>query len=59
GDLAMQNVFPKLSETPGSVRRLGPSLGADTRDVLHHLLGYDREKIKTLAGHKIIGPEVL
>ncbi|MEO0923517.1 MAG: CoA transferase [Pseudomonadota bacterium] len=59
GDLAMQNVFPKLSATPGSVRRLGPSLGADTRDVLHHLLGYDREKIKTLAGHKIIGPEVL
>ncbi|MEL6932142.1 MAG: CoA transferase, partial [Pseudomonadota bacterium] len=52
GDLAMQNVFPKLSATPGSVRRLGPSLGADTRDVLHHLLGYDREKIKTLAGHK-------
>lgn len=31
GDFPMHNVFPKLSETPGEVRTLGPALGGTTR----------------------------
>lgn len=34
GPLTMQNVAPRLSETPGSVRSTAPALGAHTDDVL-------------------------
>ncbi|MCC5870776.1 MAG: CoA transferase [Gammaproteobacteria bacterium] len=52
-NLHMQNVFPKLSATPGSVRWPGPALGAHTDEVLSDLLGYDAERIAALreAGH--------
>lgn len=48
GTLAMQNVFPRLSESPGGIRALGPDLGADTEPVLRGLLGYSVEKITQL-----------
>jgi formyl-CoA transferase len=36
----MQGVFPKFSETPGSVRRPAPrDIGQDTADVLKRWLG--------------------
>jgi succinyl-CoA---D-citramalate CoA-transferase len=38
GDIAMQNVFPRLSETPGEIRHTGPELGADTAAVLSEWL---------------------
>ncbi|KAF0676085.1 CaiB/BaiF CoA transferase family protein [Profundibacterium mesophilum] len=41
GSLAMQNVFPRLSASPGSIRGLGPELGEDTDEVLSSTLGYD------------------
>ncbi len=52
-NLYMQNVFPKLSETPGEIRWAGPRLGEHTDSVLGELLGYDRERIDALraAGH--------
>ncbi len=52
-NLHMQNVFPKLSATPGSVRWPGPALGAHTDEVLSGLLGYDAGRIASLreAGH--------
>jgi len=52
-NLYMQNVFPKLSETPGEIRWAGPRLGEHTDGVLAELLGYDRERIDGLraAGH--------
>lgn len=34
GHIPMQNVFPKLSRTPGKVRWVGPSLGEHTDQVL-------------------------
>lgn len=37
GDVAMQNVLFRLSETPGSVRWAGRPHGADTDDVLHEI----------------------
>ncbi|HST64553.1 MAG TPA: CoA transferase [Mycobacteriales bacterium] len=49
GTLAMQNVAPRLSRTPGSVRWTGPALGEHTHEVLHDLLGYSDAEIAGLA----------
>ena len=49
GTLAMQNVAPRLSRTPGSVRWTGPALGEHTHEVLHDLLGYSDAEIAALA----------
>jgi crotonobetainyl-CoA:carnitine CoA-transferase CaiB-like acyl-CoA transferase len=41
GQVTMQGVFPKLSDTPGSVRRPAPlTVGQDTDDVLQRWLGH-------------------
>jgi formyl-CoA transferase len=39
GMLKMQNVAPRLSDTPGAVRHAGPELGEHTDEVLSGLLG--------------------
>jgi len=52
--LAMQNVFPKLSESPGRVRSLGPELGADSHAVLKDILGYSPSKIEELESDGIV-----
>ena len=39
GELPMQNVAPKLSASPGSLRWVGPELGQHNREVLQGLLG--------------------
>jgi formyl-CoA transferase len=49
GQLAMQNVAPRLSRTPGSIRWTGPALGEHNREILHDLLGYSDEEIAALA----------
>lgn len=54
GELPMQNVFPKLSETPGSVRHPGPDLGAHNDEVYGDLLGLDVEVRAQLAADGII-----
>lgn len=48
GEIAMQNVFPRLSDTPGEVRHAGPELGADTEPVLEEWLGISGERIESL-----------
>ncbi|MBU0725205.1 MAG: CoA transferase [Alphaproteobacteria bacterium] len=48
GEVAMQNVAPRLSDTPGSVRHCGPELGQHTDEILTGDLGYSAEKIATL-----------
>ncbi|HEX5497470.1 MAG TPA: CoA transferase [Mycobacteriales bacterium] len=45
GRLQMQNVFPRLSATPGRVRWAGPSLGEHNDEVLHGLLGLSDDQI--------------
>jgi formyl-CoA transferase len=52
GRVKMQNAFPKLSETPGSVRWPGPALGEHTREVLEGL-GIDARRLADLAARKV------
>lgn len=47
GTIKMQNVAPKLSDTPGAVRHVGPELGEHTDEVLGELLGHSAEEIAT------------
>lgn len=47
GEVAMQNVFPKMSRTPGRVRWPGAALGAHTDEVLQDL-GYAPEDVASL-----------
>ncbi len=49
GDVAMQNVAPRLSDTPGSVRHVGPALGEHTHEVLAGLGLSDAELEKLQA----------
>ena len=54
GAVTMQNVFPKLSETPGRVRRHAPQqVGEDNAAVLGGLLGLSAEELTTLAANKV------
>ena len=55
GKMHMQNVFPKMSETPGSVRKLAPqSIGEDNADVFARLLGMSEADIERLGQNGII-----
>lgn len=48
GEVAMQNVFPRLSRTPGRVRWPGPELGKHTEEVLVGELGRTLEELAQL-----------
>jgi formyl-CoA transferase len=50
----MQNAFPKLSRTPGSVRWPGPVLGAHTDEVLSARAGCSNERLAELRAREII-----
>jgi formyl-CoA transferase len=54
GDFAMQNVFPRLSATPGSVRHLGPALGEHNQEVFSELLGLSDADIHALVASGVI-----
>ncbi|MGI5170468.1 CaiB/BaiF CoA transferase family protein [Spirillospora sp. CA-253888] len=54
GDFPMQNVFPKLSETPGRVRALGPELGQHNAEVYGGLLGLSESQQAALAADGIL-----
>jgi len=54
GQLKMQNVAPKLSETPGGIRSPAPSLGEHNREVYLDLLGMARERYDALVAQKVI-----
>ena len=48
GEFPMQNVAPKLSETPGEVKWVGPKLGEHNDEILGGLLGLSDERVAEL-----------
>ena len=49
----MHNVFPRLSETGGKIKREAPQLGQDNNDILTEI-GYSKDEISILEKSKII-----
>jgi succinyl-CoA:(S)-malate CoA-transferase subunit B len=43
-----------MSETPGTIRSLGPRLGEHTDAVLAELLGFDADRLADLRARKVI-----
>jgi formyl-CoA transferase len=54
GPVRMQNVFPKLSDTPGKVRWPGPALGAHTQEVLRDWAGVGPESFAELLAKGVV-----
>ncbi len=54
GEFAMQNVVPKLSESPGRVRHVGPELGEHNEEIYRGLLGLDDDDLSALRSTGII-----
>lgn len=54
GRLAVPNVIPRLTETPGTIDWLGTELGAHIREVFGELLGMDDAQIDDLRARGVI-----
>lgn len=54
GELAIPNVVPRLTGTPGGVDSLGPALGAHNEEVLRGMLGLSEERMAELAKAGVI-----
>jgi formyl-CoA transferase len=54
GTLKMQNVAPKLSQTPGGIRSPSPELGQHNDEVYLKLLGLPEERYAELKERKVI-----
>lgn len=55
GELVVQNVIARLSETPGRVRFPGRALGQDTDEILGEDLGMSQQAISELRASGIVG----
>ncbi len=53
-NLKMQNVFPRLSATPGKIKWLGPRLGQHNEEIYQELLGYSPSDLERLTEERII-----
>jgi formyl-CoA transferase len=54
GEFAMHNVAPKLSDTPGRVRHVGPELGEHNEEIYHGLLELDDDAMSSLRSAGVI-----
>lgn len=54
GRILMAAPIPRMSDTPGQVRTLGPALGSGTERVLSELLKMDKSEIETLRRSGVI-----
>ena len=54
GDLAVPEVVPRLSATPGEIRWLGDGLGAQNAEVFRDILGLDDDDLGTLREQGIV-----
>ncbi|WP_372614066.1 CaiB/BaiF CoA transferase family protein [Halomonas sp.] len=52
--LPMQNVFPRLTDTPGRIRHVGPALGEHTEVILGDWLGYSPDTLDALRAEQVI-----
>ena len=54
GEFAMHNVVPKLSDSPGRVRRVGPELGEHNDEIYRDLLGLGDDELASLRSSGVI-----
>ena len=54
GELKMQNVFPRLSATPGKVKWPGPVMGQHNAEIYQGLLGYSQAELEQLTKDRVI-----
>lgn len=54
GEVAIPNVVPRLTDTPGGIDSLGPTLGAHNDEVLRGLLGLSDERMAALSAAGVI-----
>ncbi|WP_207482172.1 CaiB/BaiF CoA transferase family protein [Arenibaculum pallidiluteum] len=54
GELAIPNVVPRLSDTPGGIDSLGPRLGAHNDEILRRMLGLSEARMAELAAAGVI-----
>ncbi|MDN4491992.1 CaiB/BaiF CoA transferase family protein [Ureibacillus aquaedulcis] len=54
GSIKMPGIVPKFSETPGSIRNIGPDLGEHTDTILKELVGLKDEEIIKLRENNVI-----
>lgn len=54
GPIAMQDVVPRLSHTPGAVTTTGPRLGQHNLEVYGQLLGFDAARIEALRADRVL-----
>ena len=53
-NVPMTGVVPRFTETPGTIRHPGPTLGAHTEEVLAEVLGLDDAAIDDLHAAGVI-----
>ena len=54
GSLAIPNLVPRLSDTPGEIRWLGPSLGEHNKEILEDRLGLTQDDLTRLRANGTI-----
>ena len=54
GPVKMQGVYPRLSRTPGAIRRGAPRLGEHNREIYQGVLGLADEEVESLARDGVI-----
>jgi succinyl-CoA---D-citramalate CoA-transferase len=54
GDFPLQNVAPRLSDTPGAIQSLGPELGEHNEEVYLRLLGLDPQELQRLRAAGVV-----
>jgi crotonobetainyl-CoA:carnitine CoA-transferase CaiB-like acyl-CoA transferase len=54
GELALPNVVPRLTETPGRIDWVGPALGEHNAEIYEGLLGLDKERLGKLKAAGVV-----
>jgi len=54
GKVKVPGIVTKLSETPGTIETLGPSLGEHNEEIYCRVLGYSKEELTRMENDKVI-----